>query len=111
MVSKEHDRDERHDGERADQRGAFAGDGGELHPERAASPRVEGEPPFDAVGEVPALAQLSAQIIDAGGGHGAEYSTGRGVVSSTSSMDSEQSEKRRPRPGWLSKFLSGTLLT
>src|SRR5437764_811122 len=64
MVAKEHDRDERHDGEGADQRGAFAGDRGELDPEGAAAPRVEREPPFDAVGEVAALPQLGAEIRD-----------------------------------------------
>src|SRR5436305_1770191 len=101
MIAEEHDRDERNDGEEGDERGPFAGHGGELQPEGAGAPGVEREPSFDAVGEVPALVQLGAEIVDRkvaidilGGGHGAEYSTGRGVVSPDLSMNSDDSRRR-----------------
>jgi Zn-dependent protease len=117
MIPKEHDRDERHDGEEADQGGAFAGHRGELDPEGAAAPRVEREPSFDAVGEVPALAELGPEIVDRkvvrndrGDGHGAEYSTGRGVVSPDLSMNSDDSAQPRPRRNRFAKLLSGTAL-
>jgi Zn-dependent protease len=118
MVAKEHDGDERDDGEEADQRGAFSGHGGELQPESAAAPRVEGEPSFDAVGEVPALPQLGAEIRDRkvaidvlGGGHAPEYSTGPVVVSPDLSMNSDDSggSARAPKSRF-TKFLSGTAL-
>ena len=106
MVAKEHDGHERHDGEQTDQRPPLGRYGGQLDPECAGAPGIEREPSLDTVGEVPALPELSAEIVDLRSGHGPEYSTGRGVVSSTVSMDSAQSAHRSR----LTKFLSGTLL-
>src|SRR5262245_47875936 len=107
MIAEEHDGDQRHDGEEAGQRGAFSGHGDELGPERAGAPRVESEPSLDAVGEVAALPQLSAEIVDRGARHGAEYSTGSGVVSPVLSMNSDDSGRRKP----ITKFVSGVLFT
>src|SRR5207253_9932285 len=115
IVAKQHDHDERYEGKQPEQRGALGGDAPELRPEAARAPRVEREPPLDAVGDVSALSQLEAQIVDFGGGHGPEYSIGPGVVASTNSMDSTSSDEqvatgnRQPRSR-LTKFLSGTLL-
>src|SRR5262249_1909773 len=82
-----------------------------------AAPRVEGEPSFDAVGEVPALPQLGAEIRDrevavniSGSGHGPEYSTPRSVVSPDLSMNSDDSAHVQPRRNRFTRFPSGPLL-
>src|SRR5437763_6221248 len=98
MISEEHHRDERDDGEKTDQRGSFAGDRGQLDPEGAGAPGVEREPSLDTVGEVAALPQLGAEIVDFGSGHGPEYSTGSSVVSPDLSMNSDQSVAASPLP-------------